>query len=165
MHNFMNMPYPPTDSLYKFLSIVGSILVAVSIYYPMHLDDVYYEKISLLDKEFNKLKWDESEYKELKEEINNLISIGKEKELLEPRKRFKDMIKESRIRNTEILLILKDIEHINKKIRYTSIASYILITIGFFMALYGFYKWYYKIQIYQDKIIESQAKNNNNSFD
>lgn len=163
----MNIPYPhpPTDSLYKFLSIFGCIIVVVSVYYPLHLLDIYKDKASTLRIEFNKAKVEQEKRKELIDEIEILRARGKYKDSVDLRNKLNNHLRESSIRSYEMNSMLKDIERHGNNALYATIASIIFILLGLIMAFLGFKKWYYKIQIYQDKILESQAKNINSNSD
>ena len=57
----MNLPLPPTDNLYKFVALSGTILFILGLYAPLYLDEQFHDK--LLDYDLKVAKYEaDAEY-------------------------------------------------------------------------------------------------------
>ncbi|MCK5062144.1 hypothetical protein KAR28_06390 [Candidatus Parcubacteria bacterium] len=166
---------PPTDNLYKFISIFGILLMlalpAYCIFFSYtqqqeaqadvlekeiledeknDIKNEIIDKIENVDKELEQLKQNYNQEKadDLSESI--LILENKKKELSKKLIAINSLIDKNTHRK----------EFINK----LRVATTIYLFVGFVITLIGFSLWYFKLQRYQDKIIKKQAEESNNNI-
>lgn len=165
----MNIPDLPTDNLYKFIALAGLILLLFSsIYYQVFSRDVLLKNIDLraemsrMEKEVEFLREDTDSLKEDKQAIkqDNSVSqeeqnnVGKNIEGLNQRTR------EAILKTIELERIGKGVLIYNDQIALLRWSSIIGAITGILLLIIGFYLWYTRIQIYQDKILVNEAQKN-----
>lgn len=171
----MNIPFPPTDNLYKFAAISGTIIILLSLYVPIkYINElnIRYDSINLkrhvLEVErFARL----GKLKKLNEIIENTIKDKNNKnkviKIYYSKSEIKKMIAEHEALDIEIKLKEAEInsyhevnsEIINRIKRYKSIVVW-LTTFGAALAVAGYMFWYLKVQKYQDIYLKYNAYNN-----
>jgi hypothetical protein len=164
---------PPTDSLYKFSAIVGTILVVLSIYLPMKMSrDVRREilnsnlKIRVFEVEVEHLKKRADDLKKL---IDHTVAMRKKSykpdnskiDLTYSEEEVKQMLREITNSQRDIGIKRAEIESAAQRIKvlereYLVTWVYLLVgcVIGAYLALWGYVNWYRRIQVHQDKIIK-----------
>ena len=187
----MNYINPPTDSLYKFCSIVGVVIYVISFYLPWKMLAVLEDRIAKFSFEIENKKADMeyqnqyikhiemivgltdnatislfSDSTNSKLQINNkeaylknriIDTENKIKNIGEYKLLLLDAIRKNAISKAEIDLSGKEIGRISKRVTFMQWVNIIGMILGILLSLYGFLNWYYKIQVYQDKIIKKQA--------
>ena len=168
----------PTDSLYKFMAISGIILIIVPLVFMYN----YYNKL-LVETYNNSLEVDilEIEAKHLREDVLSLEEgvndfesrvgikgnlIANENVLIKiEASNLSEITKSIDTKNKELeikLIKTKNRLEINSVLRNnTKILLFlgkIFGVLGSILTVAGFSLWYYKIQIYQDKILKENAK-------
>ncbi|CAZ96801.1 hypothetical protein [Zobellia galactanivorans] len=130
----MKIPNLPTDNLYKFLSIFGLILFVFGTYlYNTKPNEIY-------------LKVDDYNVK------NQILKTNTEKDSII--NLHQELINEKIKLNVLEEQINRDIKRLPKELKMYSVIAIIgLIMIGF-----GFFKWYFKTQYYNDKILKNESE-------
>lgn len=177
----MNLPIPPTDNLYKFAALLGSIIIFSSLYFPYTLMSKVREKTDFVtlkiattnqEAEFTKLK-----IVKVKEILENSIALQKGA-LKHDSNKFTLSYSETELKNLinqndELLkkngISLAELEHyqaesIRLSREYQIIKSFMVssLAIGCLLAFFGYYNWYNRIQIYQDQALKRSAINPKN---
>jgi len=164
---------PPTDSLYKFSAIVGTILVVLSIFLPQKMGhDLRMEmldsilKVAVLKVEIGHLKEGSNQLKEI---IDHTVAMqqGRYKpdrskvEMAYSQDEVKQLLKEITNSRRDIDIKMAEIENAGRRIEMLERELYFtwgwLVVgcfVGFFMARWGYVNWYRKIQVHQDRIIK-----------
>jgi len=165
---YPDMYSPPTDSLYKFCAISGTIILAVSIYYPESLRrEVRRYRIEV-----------KAELKALQVDLDSADDNIKEQELIIKEALAAANKGESTMSVSAVRALTRELKEATAQLKKSSIQSLAkgekltllndeLITIdalaattfglGFAMALLGFIFWYALVQRYQDKKIKADA--------
>lgn len=171
------MYQPPTDSLYKFCAISGIVVILFSIYYPHTLiidlsckvNDVTQEiEVNMVNSAYLK-----SKIIQMKEILSNAKSQQRGDYVSDPNKlelaysdsEIKDLLMKIEEMNRDIGIASATLEHNHeetgellseiKKIKWLSLTAGVL---GCLLASYGFRRWYYRIQIYQDRMLATSSK-------
>ena len=178
-------PVPPSDSLYKFTAIGGLILVVFSLYVPWKMSSDLL--ITMLDIELASRKWrleakyldrDMEEIKELQQE--NERDFDELDKILTKSKAFSaSQMKGFREREADALRRLKQIEGKRRELELILLQSnntvskvkvlssdasklnwisWLTLWAGATLMVFGFSNWYFKFQVFQDRIIKSQAE-------
>ena len=173
----MTIPNLPTDNLYKFMSIAGLLLIFIPPYFFAKL--LYEQEISNIEiiKNTAILEYSSESINELQSYADMLahelkITVDeankshnqeivkaipkRTKELLDAQQIVNDKIRK---RHTEIQTIkfnIKKYKYIENKIHILYLIMSVFIFVGMVLTFFGFYKWYYKIQIFQNQILELQ---------
>ena len=164
---------PPTDSLYKFSAIVGTILMVLSIYVPMRFYDDLIKQISEATR---KLKINEIEIKywghkvaQLEKLRDDAIAMTKKGHKLDPNKvhlyyseaEIKQMVKEmleagreTEIKAAETRVIAESIASLERRRHDLPSWAFASVILGLLLAIYGYLNWYFKIQVYQDRLLK-----------
>ena len=177
----MEFPQIPTDSLYKFMALSGLAIVLVFILFPGEkLLEIEKQSVGIQgDYKISCLEFDEST-KELKEvyarqekilaEYNRIIS---ERDLSNATVKRVNELKEKVDVDSKLAhqkLIQKEIAKIKTDTKlqemhangtYFKTTLNILAigaTIGSLMAVFGFYFWYIRVQVLQDKLLAIQLE-------
>jgi hypothetical protein len=135
----MTLPHLPTDNLYKFLSIFGLVLFVFGAYlYNTKPNEIY-------------LKIDDYNIK------NEILKTNTKKDsVLNLRQ---ELVNEKIKLNVIEKQINRDIKRLSKELK-----KYLIISIlGIIMIGFGFLKWYYKTQYYNDKILKNESENLKNN--
>ena len=187
----MNFPKIPTDNLYKFLSIIGIIILLISMI-PKYLEFKFngdFIKIEceseILDRKMEFFKSDvDLKKEELGNDIFKMRDDYKEKNKTENVDNF-NVFKDSLVnyimgfqnefdgltaKNQELTFLiiahkykLKEQLYYKGLIRYSKVLSFILIVFGVPLSSFGFFLWYKKLQVPIDKLLRNQA-NRRNTF-
>ncbi|WP_272151119.1 hypothetical protein [Tenacibaculum aiptasiae] len=137
----MKLPNLPTDNLYKFFSIFGLVLFVFGTYlYNTKPNEIY-------------LKVDNYNIK------NRILKINTKKDSVL-------QLRQELINEKIKLSILK--EQINRDIKQLPkdlIKLFSIAIIGLVMISFGFFKWYYKTQYYNDIILKNESEKLKNNKD
>lgn len=169
-------PIPPTDNLYKFSAIVGTLILILAFYYPYLYNTIIREKQDattlLLDKNLVNLKYLQGKLDNILEIQKNSIAEQQGKIKIDSKKlniyysqeEYKQLINEAFTLRKECALNSAESDLYVKQSNYlfvigivVAILGIIFIVIGFYLAIWGYENWYYKVQIYQDKEIENRV--------
>ena len=165
-YTLMNLPLLPTDNLYKFMSLAGAVIIILSVIYPIiQIEELQHRIVSLngeekiLDQEIEFIKHD---VKFLEKNINILEKkknqkIGELNELLRKSTELSRKTNEQQIKNIELFYKKQDIELTSKYISQNRILGFIGTGFGSFLAFFGFYLWYVRIQKLQDLLLKRQV--------
>jgi Ca2+/Na+ antiporter len=168
----MNLHFPPTDNLYKFIAISGILLVLYNLIFTSQFlinNHVQAQKIS------NELDIVEIEQNHLHEDILYLkkkVSILSEnlekksvEESSEELKEFSTLNAKLKTKNREIEIKIKEMENKNKLLKdrvkfgiFLIIIGLITFIVGIYLTYRGFYLWYHRLQKYQDTLIKKKSK-------
>ena len=157
----------PTDSLYKFLSLSGIVLILASATIPEYFRKIFLfqlfdvrsrhdidvievkfleEKIDALRNELNALKSDENTSSESRRiELSDVENAINEK--------IFELSKNIPITACEI----KKIEYLSLRVKIITIYQKMFMFIGISFTFFGFYFWYFKLQIFLDAAIRLYA--------
>jgi hypothetical protein len=168
--------FPPTDNLYKFCALLGSIMVILAFYYPIKNIIAINEKMDacdlMLDKSEVNVKFLNGKADILKEIVKNGIAeqMGKfkqdstkfnieytEDEIKKLNNEIFDIQKESRMSLAEASHYSNQAKHLITYGIIMILATLVFSIVGLFLAVWGYSNWYYKIQIYQDKEIKDRV--------
>lgn len=180
----MTLPIPPSDSLYKFTAIGGLILVVLSLYVPWQMDSDL--RIAANDLELEWSKWgielesvgesikdmDKQIYplwSDFMQEWSNKYPNLPDAKFLQHQfttlqAKMKDMkviqtqLKQLRILQVQGLAMGKKQALLRSQTNRLVWISSGTLGIGILMVILGFWNWYFKFQIHQDRIIKAQAE-------
>jgi len=168
----MNIPNVPTDSLYKFMSLAGTIIV-ISAFYIMTTQSIEVEKFRF------KIKMEAVEnhlsinlLREKSAEINELINKLKLK-----KKESKRLLNEIKVLNEQFNELSHQIDiglekrkinadelvNLSNRGLFTAVLGSFFILLGIFLSAAGFWAWYIKIQIPLDKLLKNQLLESENA--
>lgn len=157
----MTVPNLPTDNLYKFMALTGTILFVAALFYPRHKSESIDLKIDKYIVEIKKqqLEMDaaESLMKEIELEINTR-STSRESDSIIDRLTLELKEVSNRIELNEIEIEDKDqiIQREESKLNVLSFFSGILASISVSIVIAGFTLWYKKTQQIQDDLLKQQ---------
>ena len=137
----MNVPLPPTDNLYKFLSIFGLIVALLSFIFPQILIFEIKTQILKLDGEVVVL---EEDMLALERSSKPKMTAADEKQL--------------RHRMAEVKGKTAVIEGLATQIEDLVLLFSIGIGTGIFFMIIGFQLWYFRVQKFQDRILKDDAE-------
>jgi hypothetical protein len=149
----MNLPeYIPTDNLYKFIAIFGLIIFVLAIIYPRKaLNELYLQGLEI----HGQIKIIELQKDSIEKKIESLTLL--DKRMFEERE---ECLKDS----FNLQLKTQELDNLNERNCYLvkEHKSYLKyscagIIIGIIMIFLGFTLWYFRLQVYQDKIIKKEA--------
>jgi|GEM_PF-4776395 len=172
----MNLPTLPTDNLYKFLALSGTIIFILSFYFPADYADKLNDKNEAINLKMATLEVDvdykSKKVRKLKEIIDNTIKYKGGKQRLDANKmaiyysqsEIKKIMDEndelSRTIETQISEIKeysKNRHRVEGKLELNRIIVMVGSLVGSFMAFTGYGLWYYRIQRYQDIAASKEA--------
>ena len=171
----MIFPNFPTDNLYKFLALVGTVIVILSIYFTetrvaevggtiIDVEEVL--DISKARYEALKMKMDQ-----LKEIIDNSIAeqTGKKKmvvsklevrysetEIKALHRQVQDLIGEQGIEMVKVNTSMKRLEKLNERSKRIFNWNILFIAVGALMAYNGFILWYRRVQRPLDELLQNE---------
>ncbi|MFH1315373.1 MAG: hypothetical protein ABIH67_03175 [Candidatus Uhrbacteria bacterium] len=148
----MNIPNLPTDNLYKFIALVGVVVLLAASYFP--IIKARELRLAMIEIE-GKIKSLEIEVQYLQDinkklEPNESTGDRNKEELLDKAYKLKMKNEELRTNSKKVEVIGIDYECIRK------IQTYGMI-FGFILSAFGFFLWYFKIQKYQDKQLKKNS--------
>lgn len=165
----MNIPDLPTDSIYKFVALAGLILFLISpIYYQFFSRDVLLKNIGLRA-EMQRMKKEVEFLKEdtilLREDIqakkqDGSVSQEKHQNAGEKVEELNQKTRETELKSIELQRITNGVFVYNDQLALLRWSSVIGVIAGILMLVLGFYLWYTRIQLYQDKILISAVQKN-----
>jgi len=168
----MNLPFPPTDSFYKFCAIAGTIIYLLVLYILWYMQQEMNDKMASATLSVETATVEKDFYIERTGTLDTLIKnaiaenqghlpIDSSKLLLRySEDEIKAMVREAQdLKKSTALKIAeakfytqrgKDLLDENKMILYLSIAFFF---VGIVTASYGYLNWYRKVQVPIDKAI------------
>ncbi len=164
-------PIPPSDNLYKFTAISGLIIVLLSLFIPWKLGSEL--RILQIDIELDlkRLEIDQESIEASSQKTTDAIqnydelmknSDTRNKQRLESLN-FQLTDQGGRLKNHE--LFLAEVKTANEKHQFLllqfkilGLISWMALMVGMLMTGLGFWNWYFKFQIYQDRIVKAQAR-------
>jgi hypothetical protein len=178
----MNFPQLPTDNLYKFMALVGVIVLLSSFVFPSyHMFEIERQQV-IARAEFEVLKAKNdllnSESAELDLEREHLkldmerakkgkASQESSKEIESRSQNLRDRYAEIRAKRHDILansaLIggkLEEIERLLKWMGHYIVAMAVGGLVGVLLISSGFRLWYDRVQVYQDALLRKQVNEN-----
>jgi hypothetical protein len=145
----MQIPNPPTDNLYKFLSVFGLITLIFSTAAPLWTSYTLSLRIYQLQSEGDTLKI-ELDYLQRK--------IGQENSsdrfIAEQASNTKDL----QIRTAQLSRKTEEIKFIREELEGWKIFIVVGMALGWSLIFIGFSLWYFRLQRYQDIILKNEAK-------
>lgn len=170
----MVFPNFPTDNLYKFLALVGTVIVILSIYFTetrvaevgdtiINVEEV--QNISKARYEALKIKLGQ-----LNEIIDNSIAeqtgkkkaVGKlevrysETEIKALHRQVQDLIGEQGIEMVKVNTSMKRLEKLNERSKRIFNWNILFIAVGALMAYNGFILWYRRVQRPLDELLQNE---------
>ncbi|MFZ2937224.1 MAG: hypothetical protein WA066_00775 [Candidatus Omnitrophota bacterium] len=161
----MELPnYIPTDNLYKFIAIFGLIILGFSIAFPLKVSNElslkimeYSGRVKILDQEIELLRDDVNVLEPEVLQKKRFSKNGKEKYHTlhqEQKRRLRNiMFKKQEIDNQREV-----IEYLNKNFKLYKIIAKMGMFWSTGLMILGFGSWYWRLQIYQDKIVKKEAE-------
>jgi hypothetical protein len=160
----MNMSNLPTDSFYKFCALAGTVIIIFSFYIwwtskqnMVTQINEYNLQSSILIVETKFLTDQVEQMRELNEYLNKQKKPLKnlEKELKHSIKETLEKSKELDIKTAELAVIRDNTLRLTKDYEFFNLNCGIALILGLLLASYGYLNWYFRIQVYQDKILKS----------
>lgn len=185
----------PTDSLYKFCALSGILILLISVYFPIKMDETIMSKIfettkkqkqlqietKYLSEILNSIKNGTKDIGSVVQQVEDAIEKSEKKEkpdsnesikIYEKHMKTRKMLEESRKNIEESRNILKSLElnaveteiakdklvRLHKQFKIVWRIGIAGGAIGILLAFYGFLSWYFRIQVYQDRIIKGQTE-------
>jgi hypothetical protein len=172
----MNLPSLPTDNLYKFQALSGTVLIVLSFYLPSQFAERLSEKYESITLKIATLSAD-SNFKKRKVEkltriIDNTIAAQNNKNVADKNKielhyseteikklfdEVDDLSRSIDIQLAESKQIAENLKYIEKRIFLTRLLMVVFGCIGTALAFIGYYLWYHKIQFYLDIVAKGEA--------
>jgi hypothetical protein len=169
----MNIPSIPTDNLYKFSALIGTIIVFLSLYVPYILSSELSKQISYLELKV-KTSEAESDYfgdkvRAVEKIIDNSIAAQKGIRKHDPNKlelnysenelkvflsELIELKKSRAISRAEEDNLLSETKRLNSEYDLIQNISRSFIIFGAILACFGYILWYFRIQIYQDRALK-----------
>jgi hypothetical protein len=168
--------YPPTDSLYKFSAIIGTIVVVLSVYsmfkvnYTLSQEIIgQAQKVSVSMAEVKFLQRQQgimqkiidsheaSNKKGYKLDLTKVNLFYSNNEIKKLYMEIQGGIRNLAVEAAEINAIEAKIVVLKRLRIIATLSAFLGWLIGGSLALWGFKKWYWRIQVYQDKIIKQSV--------
>lgn len=137
----MNVPKLPADSLYKFITVAGLVLSIFSLY-------MQYETGIELSKRFENI--------EIADEVNRFELHSSFRDTNQNQSFDNDVLK-AKLDSVRNAVLIRNIKDDIASIPEMQHVFLFLTVIGAIVTALGGIMWYYKIQVYQNKIIRLQA--------
>lgn len=148
---------PPTDNLYKFISIAGLVLFFISISFPFSKASNLAVKQAELWGQYERLKVDaQSLNGELMVAVADLNKVTQSQY-----KELQQKFQNQNVKRTEVETNEKVVAVFRQEIRFYTWIGIIGATVGFFMAVTGFVFWYKRVQKFEDAILQKKAQEAN----
>jgi hypothetical protein len=169
----MNIPIPPTDNIYKYCAIVGTLIVIFSLYVPYLIMKEYREKSSSINLKIASINAEqyifEIRIKALEELTENGILLQKNKfrfdtakfnipyswnEIKKMKEQLLELDKSVHINIAELTVFNEDLKQLAIDYERISNITDRLFYFGIIIGVVGYILWYYRIQRYQDKALK-----------
>lgn len=152
----MELPIPPTDNLYKFLSIAGLFVIVVSLSIPVYFILGMRQKLTEFRTEAAVLS---VELKYLKQDAEQ-VSTEKDKRgrsAMEDNPERRAKLKELEIREARLNQAVTEADWTSRMMHILMAFIGVGSVAGGILTGKGFALWYYRLQRYQDEIVKTQA--------
>jgi hypothetical protein len=169
----MTWPNPPTDNIYKFCALTGTIIFLLSLYIPLKARYDIFEKLEAVEL---KTKISEIERQYWKDKATTLETITKnamaeqngikfvdknklairytESEVKQMTNDLAESLRNIEIKDAEAGSAMAEVKRLNSAANLLFYLSFLTIITGLSLGIYGYLSWYFKIQKYEDKRIE-----------
>ena len=148
----MNIPNLPTDNLYKFIALVGVVVLLAASYFPIiKARELRLAKIEI-EGQMRLLEIEVQHLQDTTKQLGSNETIGdcNREELVGKAYKLKMKNEEIKTNSKKVEVIGIDYELIRK----IQVAGMIL---GFILSAFGFFLWYFRIQKYQDKQLKKNS--------
>lgn len=153
----MSFPIPPTDNLYKFAAIAGIVAVLSTQFLWWSLVREYWDKNFDLQPKVAALSLEIAKTFEASARIAQELEATKDPAV---RERLRAMMRKEvevtdalRVRATENTATVARLAKLVEWIWFAMILAMVGSAAGFTLAFWGFYRWYWRVQVYQDRAI------------
>lgn len=158
----MQLPIPPSDSLYKFLCI-ASILGAISlvIWTDKQVTDLEHRQGDQRRRVFiaeAELKNIESDTDYLSEQIAQTKDMEGGTRSIEARDKVRARLRAERLKSAELAADKMEMDRLAKTIRVKLRIGFLQIALFFFTFAANLIAWYRKVQYHQDRMLLAQAE-------
>jgi hypothetical protein len=172
----VNVSHLPTDSLYKFSAIVGTLLVLLSTYFPFKLMEEMQLKLfeaekqqglTKVDLDFLERKrinleltiehWRETKKKGYRPDPNKIYLRYSEAEIKQMQSEVMDLLRENMRKGIETKAILRTLDRLYEVHTRVCWAAVVGVILGLLLAMYGYVNWYRKIQVHQDRLMKEST--------
>jgi hypothetical protein len=189
----MNTPSVPSSSLYRFKSILGVIIITLSVccgaYFIstyIHRSNLVHPQIDLINKEIDNFSIDLEKIKSQAIpicELNNCKCIDdkgelvspvflkgpplinkRKKELMELYSRYEQVEKKLNSKKSGVDLKMKMLDAYLAQTNWFILISVSILITGIVLVFTGFRDWRNKIQLYQDSILKAHARKLNSDL-
>lgn len=143
----------PTDSLYKFCSISGSVAVFYCIYLFMGRVDAFFNDVYILKPQVKELEVEQAIQEQYLSELKN-ASQAHDADF----KNLKDSSNEIKKNVVKLQGKVEILNHRKNFLFFECVVLAIFLAIGVNIAYYGYTNWYNKIQKFQDTELEQKFK-------
>ncbi len=169
----MNISTFPTDNLYKFCALFGTVIILASLYFPHVLLSELCKQVSFVDLKVATAKAEIDHFqlksKIVEETVQNSIARNKgtykpspdKLELTHSDKELRGLIFENlnnlklaKTSEAELANYIDESERLLAEQKLINSLAVISVTLGFMLSLFGYLSWYFKIQRYQDKALK-----------
>jgi len=165
----------PTDNLYKFIAISGLIILGVSFFCQYNYTTRYnyeYQKLhgeyAMLEAEVQLLDKESCSLEEKVDSFNaKKIKLSKEEKKLNKETfksanhDLKEKLKKIALKQTELAVKGANLEFLVSQYQNDKKLFYLGIFDGLIFIAFGFFLWYFRLQIYLDKIVKLQSEGRN----
>jgi len=148
----VNIPNLPTDNLYKFIALVGVVVLLAASYFPIiKARELRLAKIEI-EGQMRLLEIEVQHLQDTSKQLGSNETIGdcNREELVGKAYKLKMKNEEIKTNSKKVEVIGIDYELIRK----IQVAGMIL---GFILSAFGFFLWYFRIQKYQDKQLKKNS--------
>ena len=154
----MQIPNLPTDNLYKFMALLGLILIILSTVFPIWT--IHYiglkqiqsqTELDLFDIEEVYLRREQQEIRETLEALPPNKRIG-------ARRLTDEKARDHSIKFGQTKGKWEEIKYLNSWRKDLKVFIFTGMFIGSILTVYGFSLWYKRLQKYQDQVIKNEAQ-------
>jgi hypothetical protein len=173
----LRMPYPPTDSLYKFCALAGTIILLGALYVPRQFVKRLEDEVDTLVLQAATLEIESqhvlSSLESIEEILSNSVAEQKGEYVHDPDKlelhysedELKSLIADAvrkfwelKEKKTEVEYLRKRAERLINEGKSLNALSYGCLAIGAILSVLGYSMWYSRIQKHQDLLLRSQLE-------
>jgi len=174
----MNIPAIPTDNLYKFCALFGTVIILFSLYIPYKYSSEVEKQISSVNLNVNttvvQQKYLIQKIDRLKEILENSILKNKglyeysqdvvelnysQEELKEILSESYELYRDTQISDAKNENLDNESDRLIKQLKAILEIRTISLGLGIILSIFGYVQWYFKIQRYQDQILKKSINN------
>ncbi|MBK7908302.1 MAG: hypothetical protein IPJ78_17315 [Gemmatimonadetes bacterium] len=147
----MDPSFIPTDSLYKFVSMSGVVLVCVSLWAVLKLRAIVWARLFDAERKLGVVDVELSFLRPKKGSAAAEVSVAPAPSV--PREEVKRVL----LLHEENRVLHREIRHQVRELIVLSVIALFTTGTGFGMAYWGFTNWYSKIQVHSDKLLAADS--------